>query len=233
LVAEDEAVICEFIVVNLKRSGYDVVAACDGQMAIDLFEQDQTGFGAMILDVMMPKKDGLEVCKYVRAKDSTVGIIMLSAKSQEIDKVSGLMAGADDYLTKPFSPSELVARVDALFRRIAACSEKCDVGEPSRFLKSGPFELDSNRKTVSKNGVVLELTPMEYELMKLFLEHKRTAFSRADLVERVWSCDNGAEVDEKVVDVCVRRLRVKIEDEPSNPFYIFTVWGVGYRWEGA
>lgn len=226
LIAEDELAIREFIAINLTRAGYDVISVADGQEAIDVYNAKKDDLNLVVLDLMMPKKDGIEVCKYIRNCDKDIGIIILSAKSQEIDKVSGLMMGADDYIVKPFSPSELLARVDALFRRIVT-SQKTKIEETK--LISSPFILDTKKKTLQKGDVEIELTLTEYTLMVMFLSNKGTAFSRAQILETIWP---NVKIDEKAVDVNIRRLRMKIEDEASNPKYISTVWGVGYRWDG-
>ena len=226
LIAEDESAIREFIAINLTRAGYDVISVADGQEAIDVYNAKKDDLNLVVLDLMMPKKDGIEVCKYIRNCDKDIGIIILSAKSQEIDKVSGLMMGADDYIVKPFSPSELLARVDALFRRIVT-SQKTKIEETK--LISSPFILDTKKKTLQKGDVEIELTLTEYTLMVMFLSNKGTAFSRAQILETIWP---NVKIDEKAVDVNIRRLRMKIEDEASNPKYISTVWGVGYRWDG-
>ena len=226
LIAEDESAIREFIAINLTRAGYDVISVADGQEAIDVYNAKKDDLNLVVLDLMMPKKDGIEVCKYIRNCDKDIGIIILSAKSQEIDKVSGLMMGADDYIVKPFSPSELLARVDALFRRIVT-SQKTKIEETK--LISSPFILDTKKKTLQKGDVEIELTLTEYTLMVMFLSNKGVAFSRAQILETIWP---NVKIEEKAVDVNIRRLRMKIEDEASNPKYISTVWGVGYRWDG-
>lgn len=226
LIAEDELAIREFIAINLTRAGYDVISVADGQEAIDVYNAKKDDLNLVVLDLMMPKKDGIEVCKYIRNCDKDIGIIILSAKSQEIDKVSGLMMGADDYIVKPFSPSELLARVDALFRRIVT-SQKTKIEETK--LISSPFILDTKKKTLQKGDVEIELTLTEYTLMVMFLSNKGAAFSRAQILETIWP---NVKIEEKAVDVNIRRLRMKIEDEASNPKYISTVWGIGYRWDG-
>lgn len=226
LIAEDESAIREFITINLTRAGYDVISVADGQEAIDVYNAKKDNLNLVVLDLMMPKKDGIEVCKYIRNCDKDIGIIILSAKSQEIDKVSGLMMGADDYIVKPFSPSELLARVDALFRRIVT-SKKSKIEEVK--LISSPFILDTKKKTLQKGDIEIELTLTEYTLMVMFLSNKDTAFSRAQILDTIWP---NVKIDEKAVDVNIRRLRMKIEDEASNPKYISTVWGIGYRWDG-
>ncbi|GHU86552.1 DNA-binding response regulator [Clostridia bacterium] len=229
LIAEDEAAIREFVVINLQRAGYEVVAVREGQEAIDEFERRKGGLDVIILDIMMPHKDGFEVCKYVRENDSAIGIIMLSAKSQEMDKISGLMMGADDYMTKPFSPSELLARVDALCRRISVTDAKLAEEAENYILESGPFVMDLRKKVLFKNKEPLDLTITEYAIIELFLKNKNVVLSRAQILEEGWRKQKS--MDEKVVDVSMRRLRMKIEDEPSTPKYISTVWGIGYRWE--
>lgn len=148
---------------------------------------------------------------------------MLSAKTQEMDKVNGLMLGADDYVTKPFSPSELAARVDAICRRISAGNDA-----PSDILKSGPFTLSLLSRTLTKNGKIIDLTQVEFQLMELFMSNAETALERKQILVRIWGESyNG---DDKIVDVNIRRLRMKIEDEPSNPAHLQTVWGYGYKW---
>ena len=173
---------------------------------------------------MLPDIDGFEVCRRIRASGSKMGIIMLTAKSQEIDKVTGLMTGADDYVTKPFSPAELTARVDALVRRLGADEEDSANVE----LVSGPFVLNPRNRTLEKDGQRLKLTQIEYQLMKLFMENPGKAMSREDILSAVWGSDFSGEL--KTVDVNIRRLRIKIESDPTEPEYITTVWGYGYKW---
>ena len=222
LVVEDEDVIRDFEVINLKRAGYEVVDVPTGEEAIQVFERNPTHFDVAVLDVMMPGMDGFEVCRRIREKNSSIGIIMLTAKSQEMDKVNGLMIGADDYVTKPFSPSELVARVDALHRRVTVAAEKAQAPAPSE-LKSGPFVLNMKSRTVSKNGRVLELTQVEYQILEYFFNNPNTALGRQDILNKVWG--EGYFGDIKIVDVNIRRLRMKLEDAPSKPEFLLTVWG--------
>ena len=177
-----------------------------------------------LLDVMLPDIDGFEVCRRIRATGSKMGIIMLTAKSQEIDKVTGLMTGADDYVTKPFSPAELTARVDALIRRLGVDEEEKNSVE----IVSGPFVLNVRNRTLEKNGQRLKLTQIEYLLMKLFMENPGKAMSREDILSAVWGSEFGGEL--KTVDVNIRRLRIKIESDPTEPEYLTTVWGDGYKW---
>ena len=219
LVLEDEAGIRSFVVINLRRSGYEPVEAATGEEALRLL-QENDDIGVALLDVMLPDIDGFEICRSIRASGSKMGIIMLTALGQEMDKVTGLMTGADDYVTKPFSPAELLARVDALYRRIGANQE------PE--LESGPFLLNPRNRTLDKNGQRVKLTQTEYSIMKLFMENPGKALSREDILENVWGPDYKGEL--KIVDVNIRRLRIKIEDTPTAPEYITTIWGYGYKW---
>ena len=224
LVCEDEDAIREFEVITLRRAGYEVVDASCGEDAIKYFEASPNDFSVVLLDIMMPGIDGFAVCQRIRKRSNTVGIIMLSAKSQEMDKVNGLMLGADDYVTKPFSPSELTARVDAICRRISATPENTHNDE----LISGPFTLNILSRTLAKNGNLVDLTQVEFQLMELFMSNEGTALERKSILERIWGESyNG---DDKIVDVNIRRLRMKIEEEPSNPAHLQTVWGFGYKW---
>ena len=174
---------------------------------------------------MLPGIDGFEVCRRLRANDAAIGIIMLTARSQEMDKVTGLMTGADDYVTKPFSPAELTARVDALMRRSGGSGP---VEEDGGQLSSPPFTLNLRNRTLEKNGQRVKLTQVEYGLMKLFMENPGKALSREEIMDTVWGHDYFGEL--KIVDVNIRRLRMKIEDDTANPTYITTVWGFGYKW---
>ena len=226
LTVEDESSIREFVVINLKRAGYTVFEAGSGEEALELFEQHNGDFDVILLDVMLPGIDGFTVCKKIREQSGTMGIIMLSAKSQEMDKVSGLMLGADDYVTKPFSPSELVARVDAIHRRVVAAEKTSSADK----LTSGPFALNLKSRTLEKNNVEIEITQVEYQLMELFMNNPNAALSRSEILSKVWGENYFG--DEKIVDVNIRRLRVKLEEDPSKPQYLLTVWGFGYKWIG-
>jgi len=224
LTVEDETSIREFVVINLKRAGYTVFEAGSGEEALALFEEHNGGFDVVLLDVMLPGIAGFTVCKKLREQSGTMGIIMLSAKSQEMDKVSGLMLGADDYVTKPFSPSELLARVDAIHRRVIAAEQASAADK----IVSGPFSLNLKSRTLVKNGESIELTQVEFQLMELFMNNPNIALARGDILGRVWGENYFG--DEKIVDVNMRRLRMKLEDDPSKPKYILTVWGFGYKW---
>ncbi len=228
LIAEDESAIREIIAITLKRAGYDVTEACDGQQAIDIYNAKDGMFDVVLLDIMMPNVDGLEVCKTLRNQSSTVGIIMLTAKTQEMDKVSGLLMGADDYITKPFSPSELMARVDSVYRRVAMNTQVS--AQPARIDKISltPFELNLRNRTLYKNNVLIELTQVEFQIIEYFFTNPGKALSRTDILKEVWGESYFG--DEKVVDVNIRRLRMKVEDEPSIPKHLVTVWGMGYKW---
>ena len=226
LVAEDEDVIRDFVVINLRRSGYEVVDVPNGDEALRVFDENNGNFDICLLDIMMPGKDGFTVCKEIRKRSSTVGIIMLSAKSQEMDKVGALMFGADDYVTKPFGPAELVARVDALHRRVNMVAAK-PIEDPNE-IRSGPFVLNERSRSFTKNGRPIELTQVEFQIMEYFISNAGKALKRIDILKHVWG--SGYVGEEKIVDVNIRRLRMKIEDEPSNPKYLTTVWGYGYKW---
>ena len=229
LVAEDEQNIREFVVINLRRAGYDTVEAVNGEEALRLYEQEGGDFDMAILDIMMPgSMDGLAVCKELRKRSSSIGIIMLTAKTQEMDKVTGLMMGADDYVTKPFSPSELVARVDAVYRRVAQFARAAEPNFAEE-LRSGVFSLNLRNRSFSKNGKPVELTQVEFQIMEYFISNAGKALKRNDILKHVWGSSYVGE--EKIVDVNIRRLRMKIEDEPSSPRHIVTVWGIGYRWD--
>ena len=223
LVLEDEANIRSFVVINLRRSGYEPIEAENGAEALEKIKVNPD-ICLALLDVMLPDIDGFEVCRRIRATGSKMGIIMLTAQSQEIDKVTGLMTGADDYVTKPFSPAELTARVDALIRRLGVDEDE----KTSVEIVSGPFVLNTRNRTLEKNGTRLKLTQIEYLLMKLFMENPGRAMSREDILAAVWGGDFSGEL--KTVDVNIRRLRIKIESDPTEPEFLTTVWGYGYKW---
>ena len=227
LVCEDEASIREFVVINLKRSGYEVVEAGSGEEALKKFDEDRDGIDMALLDIMLPGMDGFAVCRELRQRSESMGIIMLTARTQEMEKVGGLMMGADDYVTKPFSPSELVARVDALQRRVAAVRARNEVNYLEE-LHSGDFILNLRSRTLKKRGQPVELTQVEFQIMEYFFTNPGKALSRTDILTRVWGEEYFGE--EKIVDVNIRRLRMKSEDTPSEPRYILTVWGLGYKW---
>lgn len=221
LILEDEDNIRSFVVINLKRAGYETVEFALGEDAVT-YVRTQGDVDVAILDVMLPDIDGFEVCRRIRGSGSRMGIIMLTALSQENDKINGFMTGADDYVGKPFSVVELVARVDALYRRLTQGSFNADV------ITSGPFSLNLRSRELMKNGQRIDLTQVEYLLMKNFLENRGRALARDEIMNEVWGRDYHGDL--KVVDVNIRRLRLKIEDNVQNPTYITTVWGYGYKW---
>ena len=222
LVIEDEDSIRSFIVINLKRAGYAVTEASSGEDAFEVWAQNPDIL-LMVVDVMLPGIDGYEICRRVRARGSEIGIIMLTARAQEMDKVMGLMTGADDYITKPFSPAELTARIDALMRRLTGSTAQSDE------LSYPPFVLNLKSRTLTKDGARIELTQVEFMIMKTFLENPSRAMSREEILRTVWGPDYFGDL--KIVDVNVRRLRIKLEEDAANPKYITTVWGFGYKWE--
>ncbi len=229
LVAEDEAAIREFIVINLMRSGYKVTQVENGRQALEAYKNADEEIDIAILDIMMPELDGLTVCKEIRSMNDNIGIIMLTAKTQEMDKITGLMMGADDYVTKPFSPSELMARVDAIYRRVSVNSKSADKSAESEYiLRSGEFALNLRNRTLTKSGKLIELTQVEFQIMEYFLSNQGAALDRNDILAHVWGDNYFGE--DKVVDVNIRRLRMKIEEIPSNPIHLTTVWGMGYKW---
>lgn len=221
LILEDEASIRAFIKINLARNGFEVIEAGTGEAALELYKKHKD-IDLAILDVMLPGIDGLEVCKELRNSNDNMGIIMLTARSQELDKVMALDLGADDYLTKPFSPMELVARVNALLRRVEKKSEE------NEHLVSGIFEIDLNSRKFYKSKEEIELTPTEFSLMKMFMKNPDRALTRDELLDEVWGENYIGDV--KIVDVNIRRLRKKVEEDSSSPKYIETIWGSGYRW---
>ena len=228
LVCEDEAAIRDFVVINLVRAGYDVIEADCGEMALQTYEENNGDIDVALLDVMMPGIDGFQVCKELRKRNGGIGIIMLTAKTQEMDKVTGLMLGADDYVTKPFSPSELTARVDALHRRVVLAQQSKENNFKEE-LKSGVFVLNLRNRALLKNGKMIDLTQVEFQIMEYFFSNPGVALDRLNILTHVWGDSYVGE--DKIVDVNIRRLIMKIEDEPSNPKYIVTVWGLGYKWE--
>ena len=229
LVAEDEQAIREFVVINLKRAGYDTLEAGTGEEALEIYERENGSVDVALLDIMMPGKlDGLAVCRQLREKSGSIGIMLRTARTQEMDKGSGLMMGADDYVTKPFSPSELVARVDAVYRRVAL-EQMRNENNFREEIRSGEFVLNLRNRSLMKAGKPIELTQVEFQLMEYFFCNPTTALDRGAILKHVWG--DAYYGEEKIVDVNIRRLRMKVEDEPSNPKHIITVWGLGYKWE--
>ncbi len=222
LILEDEVSIRSFVVINLQRAGYEAIEAGTGAEALAQLQQ-HPDIGVAILDIMLPDTDGFEVCRTIRATNKQIGIIMLTARTQEMDKVTGLMTGADDYVTKPFSPAELTARIDALYRRLGG-----ETATEQTQIAQGPFLLNTRNRTLEKNGQRIKLTQVEYSIMKLFMSNPGRALSREEILSTIWGRNYDGEL--KIVDVNIRRLRIKIEDDTANPTYLTTVWGFGYKW---
>ncbi len=226
MIVEDEAAIREFEAINLKRVGYTVVEAGSAEEALNIYDNDIDGFDIALLDISMPGMDGFTLCKELRKRSETIGIIMLTARTQEMDKITGLMQGADDYITKPFSPTELLARVDSLYRRVEMYAPKAAPVSDDIIL--GDFSLNLRKRTLLKKGVNIELTQVEFQMIEYFFTNPDVALDRIDILNRVWGSNYFGE--EKIVDVNVRRLRMKVEDDPSVPTRLVTVWGMGYKW---
>ena len=222
LLVEDEESIRRFTKVNLTRAGFDVLEAGSGEEGVEI-ARNQT-VHIVILDIMLPGMSGYEVASILRAEKPNIGIIMLTAKTQDVDKILGLESGADDYMVKPFNPKELVLRIESLKRRVISEDDEKAV------IESAPFRMDFYSRSFYKDNRVIDLTPTEFSLMHLFLTNPGRAFSRSELLEAVWGKEYMGET--KIVDVNIRRLRAKVEDNPSKPKYLETVWGVGYRMKG-
>lgn len=227
LVVDDEPSIVKLVQFNLEKEGFAVEVASDGPSALAKVEKGL--FDLIVLDLMLPQMDGLEVCKEIRKKNSHLPILMLTAKNEEFDKVLGLELGADDYMTKPFSPRELVARVKAILRRMGALREQ-GIQEDRKYLRVGELEMDTEGYEVRKNGDPVELTPKEFELLIHLASHRGKVLSRDQLLNAVWDYDYIG--DTRIVDVHVSHLREKVEEDSRNPIYIKTVRGIGYKFEG-
>jgi two-component system alkaline phosphatase synthesis response regulator PhoP len=234
LVVEDDADIRETIAYNLRQEGYSVVTAIDGVTALEIAHQQP--FGLVLLDIMLPRMDGLEVCRRLRAQPETAGvpILMLTARAEESDKVVGLEMGADDYVTKPFSWVEVRARVRALLRRSTAPAAATQTADGtlhrSPVLEVGDLRIDEDSREVMLRGQPIELAARLFDLLTFMVRNKGMVLTRDRLLERVWGSDY--EGDPRTVDVYVRWLREKIEEDPANPQLILTVRGVGYRYKG-
>lgn len=227
LLVEDEVAIREFEAINLQRAGYTTVEAGSGEEALEIYDSAPDSFDIALLDISMPGMDGFALCKELRRRSASLGIIMLTARTQEMDKVSGLMLGADDYITKPFSPSELLARVDSLYRRVEMNQRNVTAGAGEE-IKLDEFTLNLRRRTLLKGDKNIELTQVEFQIIEYFFLNPDTALDRSDILTKVWGA--GYYGEEKIVDVNIRRLRMKIEDNPSAPSHLVTVWGMGYKW---
>ena len=223
LLLDPEESIRSFAALNLRRSGYRPLEAATAQQALDALRLNPD-IRVLIMEAELSDCDAFKLVRRIRNEKRELGIIFLSSRDREMDKVSGLASGADDYVTKPFSTLELLARIDALCRRLAPMDEP----DQSGCISHGPFRLNTRNRVLEKNGVKIRLTQIEYALMQLFMTHPGIALSRSEILEKVWGEAYFGE--EKVVDVNIRRLRIKIEDEATQPEYITTVWGYGYKW---
>lgn len=228
LVAEDESSIRDFIVINLKVAGFDVLEATNGTEAVELYDKSSESIDIALLDIMMPGLSGHEVCEHIRENNANVGIVFLTAKTQEQDIIGGFRYGADDYITKPFSPSELVARLETLYRRVEY-SKNLMKSSQSDKIKLGDFELDLKKHTISNKGEIIELTQIEFQILECFFNEPGKSIDRKYILNKVWGDPYYG--DDKVVDVNIRRLRLKLEENPSNPRHLITIWGQGYCWK--
>lgn len=222
IIIEDEDSIRGFIRINFQRDNFTVFeapSAEEGMRIINLEKPD-----IVLLDVMLPGMDGFKACELIRKDFPHIGIIILTARGQDMDKIMGLEFGADDYIVKPFNPMELLLRTKAILRRMKEIRQD----DNDQILNNGPFKIDTYSKIVYKNDMELYLTPKEYMLMKIFIENPGKAFTRDELLNLVWGYEFIG--DGKIVDVNIRRLRAKVEESSANPMYIETVWGTGYRW---
>ncbi len=228
LVVEDNEDLAHLLEINLKDLFYEVDLAFDG---IDGLKMAETGtYDLVILDLMLPGMDGLEICRRLRSRPSYVPILMLTSKSSELDRVLGLEIGADDYVTKPFSIRELIARVKAIFRRVD--SLQAERTEPElNSLSIGDLVIDSDKRRLSLRGDTVELTAKEFDLLLHFARHPGKVYTRAQLLDQVWGY--GYEGYEHTVNSHINRLRAKIEDDPAQPRYILTVWGIGYKFRDS
>ena len=228
LVVDDDPTVSDVVRRYLERAGYDVVLAADGHAALSAYARERPDL--VVLDLMLPGMDGLQVCRQLRAGSDGVPIIMLTALGEESDRVLGLQLGADDYITKPFSPRELVLRVQSVLRRAGAVAASSDPLTDGETLHDGDLVVDTARRVATRDGQELSLTVREFDLLAFLMSHPGRAFRRSELLEMVWGWTFG---DQSTVTVHVRRLREKIEKDPANPQRIVTVWGVGYRFESA
>jgi len=221
LIVEDEESIRKFIKISLKREKFQVFEAASAEEGMQKILQETPD--VIILDVMLPGMNGFELCEKLKKQNENIGIIILTARAQDMDKIMGLEFGADDYMVKPFNPLELIARINSLLRRM-----KYKNKEQSNFINSREFRIDIYSKRIFKNDIELDLTPKEFLMMKIFIQNTSKALSRDELLNSIWGYEFIG--DTKIVDVNIRRLRSKVEDDPSKPQYIETVWGTGYRW---
>ena len=223
LVVEDELSIRTFVSLNLRRKMYRILEAASGEEALRLLKENEIDL--VLLDLMLPGIDGFQVCQEIRSQYANTGIIILTARAREEEKIRGLVEGADDYLTKPFSMAELEARILSLLRRM----EQFNKVISTAIISSGPFQIDSKNSIISLAGEAIRLTPTEYCLLQFLIANKNQVFSRNDLLDEIWGINYAGDI--KVVDVNIRRIRMKTEKEPSNPEFLVTVWGYGYMWK--
>lgn len=226
LILDDEDPIRQFMKINLDYQGYQTYEAASGEEALRIF--DEVKPAVAILDIMLPGISGYDVCEKIRDKSPMTGIIMVSAKSQDIDKILGLEKGADDYIIKPFNPQELILRVKSLMRRVNLKTGN-DSEKEAKSLKDGPFTLDIYSKTFYKDDREIDVTPTEFTILEYFIKNKGKAMTRDEIMKETWG-ENYSN-DTKIVDVNIRRIRAKIEENPAKPQFIETVWGTGYRWK--
>ncbi|MFT5873532.1 MAG: two-component system alkaline phosphatase synthesis response regulator PhoP [Clostridium sp.] len=224
LIVEDEESIRKFIKISLKRGKFEVLEAASAEEGLQKILQETPD--VVILDIMLPGMNGFELCEKLKKQNENIGIIILTARGQDMDKIMGLEFGADDYMVKPFNPLELTARINSLLRRMKYANKA-----ESNFINSREFRIDLYSKKIFKNDIELDLTPKEFLLMKIFIQNPSKALSRDELLNVVWGYEYIG--DTKIVDVNIRRLRSKVEKNPSEPQYIETVWGTGYRWGDA
>lgn len=221
LVLEDQVEIREFIVINIKRQNHKVFVAGTGEEALEIVRDEAIDLA--VLDIMLPGIDGLEVCKEIRRNNKYMGIIMLTAKGLDSDKEEGFLSGADDYIMKPFSPKELILRIDAILRRVDMLKSDTDT-----MYSKGPFVIDYDSRMLTKDGEEVELTQIEFSIISFLTKNEDKSISREEMLDEVWGENFYGSF--KIVDVNIRRIRKKIEDDPSDPKYIKTIWGYGYRW---
>lgn len=225
LVVDDDPIVRDVLVRYLARDGLSVETAADGESALDAFAARRPDL--VVLDLMLPRIDGFEVFRRIREDDGDSAVLMLTARGQETDRVVGLESGADDYVAKPFSPREIVARVRAILRRVGA--QRSDDEPPPPPLEFGQLRIEPGARVASLSGEQLALTPKEFDLLHFLASHPRIAFTRVELLDHLW--DVAYDGDPSTVTVHVRRLREKVEDDPSSPRHLVTVWGAGYRFE--
>lgn len=229
LLVEDEAPIRKFTRINLEQQGYEIYEAGTGEEGVQLARSIRPDI--VVLDLMLPGISGYDVCETLRTEMPSIGIIMLTAKSQEVDRILGLEKGTDDYMVKPFNPHELVLKVRSLERRLGPVQRKEPTALNDHVITDGPFSLDLNARTFYKDGKEIDITPTELAIIRLFLTEPGHAFSREEILEKIWGENYHGET--KIVDVNIRRIRAKIEQNPAKPAYLETVWGVGYRWKSS